>query len=166
MKSAAFACRVSAALVAAAALAACTTRSTTPAAEPGTIRFALAADPQTLDPLFAHVDANSVEGQAARLAFEPFIDIDERGNPIPVLLDRIPTLENGGVSRDGRTIVYHLRRGVRWQDGVPVGARDVVWTLHAILDPRNPVRSRAGYDRVARAVALDDATVRITLKEP
>ena len=135
-------------------------------APPSTVRFAIAADPQSLDPLFAHVDANSVEQQVARLAFEPFIDIDERGNPIPVLLERIPTVENGGVSRDGRIITYRLRAGVRWQDGVPVTARDVVWTLHAILDDRNPVRSRAGYDRVANAEALDARTVRVTLKEP
>ena len=131
-----------------------------------TVRFALAADPQSLDPLFAHIDANSVEQQVARLAFEPFIDVDERGTPVPVLLDRIPTVENGGLSRDGRTITYVLRRGVRWQDGVAVSAHDVVWTLHAILDDRNPVRSRAGYDRVAKAEALNDRTVRITLKEP
>ncbi len=130
------------------------------------MRFALAADPQSLDPLFAHVDANSVEQQVARLAFEPFIDVDERGTPVPVLLDRIPTVENGGLSRDGRTITYTLRSGVRWQDGVAVTAHDVVWTLHAILDDRNPVRSRAGYDRVAKAVALNDRTVRVTLKDP
>ncbi|HEX3464954.1 MAG TPA: peptide ABC transporter substrate-binding protein [Candidatus Elarobacter sp.] len=131
-----------------------------------TVRFAISADPQTLNPLFAHVDASSVEQQIARLAFEPFIDVDERGAPVPVLLDRIPTVENGGLSRDGRVITYHLRAGVRWQDGVPVTARDVVWTLRAILDDRNAVRSRAGYDRVARAEALNERTVRVTLKEP
>jgi len=133
---------------------------------PATVAFAIAADPQSLDPLFAHADANSVEQQVARLAFEPFIDIDERGMQVPVLLDRIPTAENGGVSRDGRVITYHLRAGVRWQDGVPVSARDVVWTLRAIADDRNAVRSRAGYDRVAKAEALDVQTVRVTLKEP
>jgi peptide/nickel transport system substrate-binding protein len=129
------------------------------------IRFAIAADPQSLDPLFAHVDANSVEQQVARLAFEPFIDIDERGAPVPVLLDRVPTAENGGVSRDGRVITYHLRAGVRWQDGTPVTAHDVVWTLHAIVDDRNPVRSRAGYDRIAKAEEIDPRTVRVTLTE-
>jgi peptide/nickel transport system substrate-binding protein len=125
-----------------------------PAAPAASVRFAIAADPQTLDPLFAHADANSVEQQVARLAFEPFIDIDQRGRPVPVLLDRIPTVANGGVSRDGRTIVYHLRRGVTWQDGVPVTARDVLFTLRAIVDDRNPVASREG----------DDRTVRITLR--
>jgi peptide/nickel transport system substrate-binding protein len=142
-----------------------TTSLTRPAAD-ATVRFALASDPQSLDPLFAHVDANSVEQQVARLAFEPFIDVDEHGVSVPVLLERIPTVANGGVSRDGRVITYRLRSGVRWQDGVPVTAHDVIWTLHAILDDRNPVRSRAGYDRVVKAEALDDRTVRVTLGAP
>src|SRR5579871_6979156 len=72
---------------------------------PGSIRFDLAADPANLNPLFLHQDAASVEQQVARLAFEPFVDLDERGRPTPELLDRIPTVENGGLSRDGRTIV-------------------------------------------------------------
>jgi peptide/nickel transport system substrate-binding protein len=157
-------------IVLVAALAGCVRSPSSPVtsgAGPSSVgRFALAADPQTLDPLFAHVDANGVEQQVARLAFEPFIDVDERGRAVPVLLDRIPTFANGGLSRDGRTITYHLRAGVRWQDGAPVTAHDVVWTLHAILDERNPVPSRAGYDRVASAVARDARTVRVTLKEP
>ncbi len=140
------------------------TAAVPPAAPAATVRFAIAADPQTLDPLFAHADANSVEQQVARLAFEPFIDIDEHGRPVPVLLDRIPTFANGGISRDGRAIVYHLRRGVTWQDGVPVTARDVLFTLRAIVDERNPVRSREGYDRIARAERIDDHTVRVTLR--
>jgi peptide/nickel transport system substrate-binding protein len=142
------------------------TRTGDTAAPAANVRFAIAADPQTLDPLFAHADANSVEQQLARLAFEPFIDIDAHGRAVPILLARIPTVANGDLSRDGRTIVYHLRRGVRWQDGVPVTASDVLFTLHAIVDPRNPVGSREGYDRVARAERIDDETVRVVLKAP
>jgi peptide/nickel transport system substrate-binding protein len=151
-------------LIVAAVLGGCS-----PSAQPSSpatsrVHFSIAADPQTLDPLFAHADAASVEQQLARLAFEPFIDIDASGRAIPVLLDRIPTLRNGGISQNGRVITYHLRAGVTWQDGVAVTSRDVVWTLHAILDARNPIRSRAGYDRIVRADALDARTVRITLR--
>ncbi len=161
--------RALALLFVALAFVGCSRTSTGASSSSGTgssLRFALAADPQTLDPLFAHVDANSVEQQVARLAFEPFIDVDERGTPVPVLLARIPTVENGDLSRDGRVITYRLRRGVRWQDGAEVSAHDVVWTLHAVMDDRNPVRSRSGYDRVAKAEELDPHTVRVTLKEP
>ena len=44
-----------------------------------TVTFSIAADPSTLNPLFLHQDASSVEQQLARLAFEPFIDLDEHG---------------------------------------------------------------------------------------
>jgi peptide/nickel transport system substrate-binding protein len=129
------------------------------------VRFALAADPQTLNPLFAHPDAASVEQQVARLSFEPFIDLDADGRPVPALLSEIPTASNGGISSDGRTIVYRLRRGVRWSDGRDVTSDDVLFTLHAILDPRNPVRSHEGYDLIDRAYAPDAHTVVFHLRK-
>jgi peptide/nickel transport system substrate-binding protein len=128
------------------------------------VRFDLSADPTTLDPLFAHADAGVVEQQLAHLAFEPFFDLDPRGRPVPELLDRIPTVQNGGLSPDGRTLVYHLRRGVRWSDGVEVTARDVLFTLHAILDAANPIASREGYDLIDEASALDAHTLRFHLR--
>jgi peptide/nickel transport system substrate-binding protein len=129
-----------------------------------TVRFDVAADPSSLDPLFAHADAATVEQQLAHLAFEPFFDLDPHGRPVPELVTAVPTLANGGLSRDGRTIVYHLRRGVRWSDGELVTARDVLFTLHAILDPANPIGSREGYELIDRADALDPYTVRFHLK--
>lgn len=131
---------------------------------PGTLRFNLAADPSTLNPLFLHPDAASVEQQVARLAFEPFIDLDENGRAVPALLSEIPSLANGGVSADGRTITYRLRPQVRWSDGVPVTSDDVLFTLQAILDPANPVRSHEGYDLIDRAVAKGPHTVVFHLK--
>ncbi len=125
----------------------------------GSIRFDVAADPSNLNPLFLHQDAASVEQQLARLAFLPFLDLDGRGRFIPELVTRVPSVENGDVSPDGRTIVYHLRTGVRWSDGVEVTARDVLWTLHAIMNPNNPVPSREGYDLIDRAYAKDPHTV-------
>ena len=133
-------------------------------ARANTLRFDVAADPANLNPLFAHSDAGNVEGQLAHLAFEPFFDLDARGKPVPELLAELPTIPNGGLSRDGRTIVYRLRSGVRWSDGVPLTSRDVLFTLHAILDPRNPVGSHEGYDLIDRAQAPDAHTVRFHLR--
>jgi peptide/nickel transport system substrate-binding protein len=145
--------------------AACSRQGAAAGAPPaGVVRFDLAADPTTLDPLFLHPDAASVEQQVARLAFEPFVDLDSAGRPVPALLAEIPTRANGGLSADGRTIVYRLRAGVTWSDGVPVSATDVLFTLHAILDPRNPVRSHEGYDLIDSAVARDAHTVVVHLR--
>ena len=158
-------CRILAGTLAAAlGLAACSGRPSGSHPEAGpVVRFDVAADPTTLDPLFAHVDAGNVEGQLAHLAFEPFFDLDARGRPVPELLDRMPTVRNGGLSRDGRTLVYHLRRGLRWSDGAPLTSRDVLFTLAALRDPRNPVGSRAGYALIDRVAAPDATTVRIHL---
>jgi peptide/nickel transport system substrate-binding protein len=139
-------------------LGACTRGGGAPPAEQGVLHFSVASDPLSLDPLFLHPDASSVELQLARLAFEPFVDFDGSGKPVPALLDRLPS-----VSRDGRTIVYHLR-AVRWSDGVPVTSKDVLFTLHAILDPNNPVRSTQGYDLIDRATAPDSRTIVFHLK--
>jgi peptide/nickel transport system substrate-binding protein len=126
----------------------------------------LAADPQSLNPLFLTPDAASVEVQAARLAFEPFIDRDAAGRPVPALLEVVPARTNGGVSADGRTITYRLRAGVKWSDGWPVTSADVLFTLKAILDPRNPVRSHEGYDLIDRAFAEGPRRVVFHLERP
>jgi peptide/nickel transport system substrate-binding protein len=150
-----------------AAVAAAAGCAPAPRSEPGaTLRFDLAADPRTLNPLFLAPDAASVEQQVARLVFEPFIDLDAQGHPQPALLREIPTQGNGDLSADGRTIRYRLRPGVRWSDGVPVTAADVLFTLRAILDPRNPVRSHEGYDLIDRAYAPNPQTVLFHLRRP
>ncbi len=130
-----------------------------------TMRFDVAADPLNLNPLFAHADAGNVEQNLAHLAFEPFFDLDAAGKPVPELVREIPSVANGGISPDGRTLVYHLRPGVRWSDGVPVGPDDVLFTLRAILDPANPVGSHEGYDLIDRADAPDAHTVRFHLSK-
>jgi peptide/nickel transport system substrate-binding protein len=156
--------RLPAVLLAATALVACTKMGGGAGTGPGVVRFNLASDPSNLNPLFEHPDSASVEQQLARLAFEPFVDLDARGKPVPALLTQIPSIANGGLSRDGRTIVYHLRPGVRWNDGVPVTSADVLFTLHAILDPRNPVRSHEGYDLIDRASAPNAHTIVLRLR--
>jgi peptide/nickel transport system substrate-binding protein len=91
---------------------------------------------------------------------------DTHGGMIPQVAAQVPTLQNGGISHDGLHITYHLRHDVRWQDGAPLTARDVVFTFNAIMSPRNNTLSRYGYDDVASIRAVDPYTVRLTLKKP
>jgi peptide/nickel transport system substrate-binding protein len=85
---------------------------------------------------------------------------------VPELATEVPTLENGGISADGKTIVYHLRRGVKWHDGAPFGADDVIFTYRAIMNPKNNIPSRTGYDLIAALEKRDDATLVVHLKKP
>jgi peptide/nickel transport system substrate-binding protein len=90
---------------------------------------------------------------------------DDRNQLHPELATVIPTIENGGISKDGLTITYHLRHGVRWHDGAPFDARDVVFTWHAIMNPANTVVTRLGYDKVVSMTIVDPYTVQVRLRE-
>jgi peptide/nickel transport system substrate-binding protein len=76
----------------------------------------------------------------------------------------VPARANGGISRDGLTVTYHLRRGVRWHDGTPFTSADVAASFRAVMDPRSVVQSRHGYDAVDRVETPDAYTVRFRLK--
>ena len=91
--------------------------------------------------------------------------LDEKGNLVPELATQVPTRSNGGISKDGLTITYHLRRGVTWQDGAPFDARDVRFSWLAIMNRDNNVASRTGYDRVSDVKIVDPYTVRFLMKE-
>jgi peptide/nickel transport system substrate-binding protein len=77
----------------------------------------------------------------------------------------VPTLKNGGISPDGLTLTYHLRHGIKWQDGVPLTAKDVIFTWHAIMNDKSNVQTRTGYDQIKDITAPDDYTVIVHMKQ-
>jgi peptide/nickel transport system substrate-binding protein len=74
--------------------------------------------------------------------------------------------ESFEVSKDGLTITFHLRRGVRWHDGAPFSSRDVLYTYRVIIDPKTPTAYAEDFKQVKKLVALDDHTVRATYASP
>jgi peptide/nickel transport system substrate-binding protein len=147
-------------LVAALALAACSASGPSPA---GVVRFTIAADPASLDPLRIHNDIASVELELVRLSYEPFIDFDERGRPFPVLLARIPSRANGDLAADGRTLRYRLRTEARWSDGSAVTSADVVFSFRRLM---RTAGTASGYGLIARVAAPDAHTVIVRLRRP
>ena len=127
------------------------------------LRIAVPQDPKTLNPLLS---SNTIDGFVQRLMFEPLISADEHGRPVPVLVTGVPSVENGGVSRDGLRITYTLRPDVRWSDGVQVTSRDVKFSANAIMNPANNVVARHGYDDIASIDTPNDRTVVVHLKKP
>ncbi len=155
-------------IAAAIALAACTktgdvTAGRHPWTVPGLLRVAVPEEPKNLNPLLA---GTTIEIFIDRLMFEPLLSADPRGNPVPMLAAKVPTQDNGGVSRDGLTIVYRLRDDARWSDGTPVTAHDVAWSWQAIENTRNNVVSRHGYDDVRAIDTPDPHTLVVHLKQP
>jgi len=129
---------------------------------PNTLRIADPTEPQSLNPL---LQSSQPETDLNRLSFDVLISADERGEPTPMLAADVPTTTNGGISADGLTITYHLRKNVKWHDGKPFTSEDVLFTWHAIMNPANNVASRNGYREIVRAETPDRYTVRFHLRK-
>lgn len=131
-------------------------------AAPGLLRIATIADPTTLNP---YLTTSDIGYDLASLTYSYLVVSDDRGHLIGDLATEVPTTANGGISADGRTYVYHLRRGVRWQDRVPFTGRDVAASWRAIVDPGHPVVEREGYDRIASIGLPDPWTLVVRLRD-
>lgn len=127
----------------------------------GILRVSVQGDFKNLNPL---LNSNTSDVFVDRLMFEPLLSADPKGNPVPMLASAVPTLANRGISSDGLTITYHLRRDVKWTDGVPFSSRDVKWSWQAIMNPNNNVVSRHGYDYIRSIDTPDPFTVIAHLK--
>ncbi len=127
------------------------------------LRFSDGLDVATLNPLLA--TSGNIAG-LGQLTMAHFTHFDEHGALVPELITVIPSLANGGISRDGLSITYHLRAGVKWSDGAPFDAGDVVYTVSAILNRGNNISAREAWDHVKGASASGKYTVTFHLKSP
>lgn len=123
-------------------------------------------DPEDFVTLNPHLYAATSLSMVSELTMAYFVRYDHRGRPYPELITEIPTQENGGISRDGRSITWHLRRGVRWSDAALFSAADVVFTVHVIQNPNNRELGRDGWDVIDRVDVRDPYTVVFHLRKP
>jgi peptide/nickel transport system substrate-binding protein len=151
---------VLAALVLGIAPAACAHAANARASE---LVVAETSDFASLDPLYLQ----GHQGIAiASLLYSRLLGFDADGNLAPELATAVPSLANGGISRDGRTLTYRLRPAAHWSDGVPLTARDVLFTHRAVMDPKSAAPETEGDDEIAAFDVLDAHTFRVTLKRP
>lgn len=155
------------------ALAACNSAPATPASSPtpaaaaarprhaSHLFTATIADPKTFNPLIVTDAASSA---AIGDLFDALVRLDPR------TLEMQPALaERWELSADGTEATFFLRRDVRWHDGQPLTAADVVFTFDAIFDPRVPssLKHPLTIDGQRPKIdAVDDYTVRVRLPRP
>jgi peptide/nickel transport system substrate-binding protein len=155
--------RRAAALALAACCAACTHVGSRQASGSQLVFTGLAGEPDSLNPMLSN-EADQLNFSHLYMSY--LVENDDRDDTIAEIARTVPTLANGGISRDQRTITYRLRPNLRWQDGRPLTARDVVFSYRAIVDPRNNVATRVGYDEVQAIHADGDRTVVVRLRRP
>jgi peptide/nickel transport system substrate-binding protein len=130
---------------------------------PHVLRFATAEDIQGLNP---DLNAQLVLSFLAEMTMGYLFRCDHENRFIPELATEIPTFANGGISRDGKTITIHVRKGVKWSDGVPFDANDVKFSISVVNNPANNVPSHDGFDQITKVDVPNPYTVVVHLKAP
>lgn len=103
---------------------------------------------------------------AASVVLEPLARYDETGAIVPTLAADIPTLENGGVAADLRSITWTLKPGLTWSDGSPVTSEDLVFTHAYCTDPGFGCAQAAAFEGIEKIEAVDPLTVKVMFSAP
>ena len=117
----------------------------------------------TLNP---YLSGGTKDIEAASMVLEPLAQYDDSGNMLATLATEIPTLENGGVAADLRSITWNLRDDIVWSDGTPLTAHDVVFSGSYCRNEEAGCNSYSSFADVERIEALGDHQVRITFAGP
>jgi len=128
----------------------------------GTLVMGFYQEPELLNP---YIRTQTVAGVAGQLFERGLIYADPDGVFTADLVEEVPTVQNGGVSEDGLTIVYRLKKGIVWSDGVPFTCDDVKFTYEAIMHPESGAVSTSGYKDMESVECPDDFTVVVKYKK-
>ena len=112
-----------------------------------------------------HFATGTKDQDGSRIFYEPLAGWDNDGNLIPCLAAEIPTPENGGVSKDGKTIIWKLKKDVQWHDGKPFTSADVVFNWEYAADPATAAVTIGSYKDI-KVSAIDQYTVRVEYQKP
>jgi len=137
------------------------------------------SEPDTIDPQRA-----SYVNQVALVQgmFRGLLRYDEKGNPTPSIAKEVPTVANGGISKDGLTYTYKLGT-FKWSDGKGVvTAGDFVYSLQRLVDPAlaspyggflndivvnaTEIQDGSAKPDTLGVKAVDDKTLEISLAKP
>lgn len=127
-----------------------------------TLRLIWWQAPTILNP---HLATGGKDTDASRVTYEPLASFDAAGELVPFLAAEIPSLENGAVAADGKSVTWKLKADVKWSDGEPFTADDVKFTYDYIADPATGATSGSAYSNVESVEVIDPTTVKINFKE-
>lgn len=123
----------------------------------GNLRMAFASAPDTLDP---QATTSIAALQYAVAVYDALTVLDEHNVPQPQLA------LSWEMQEGGREWVFQLRQGVRFHDGQPFTARDVVATVQRLQDTQLALSAQGVFGPVLKVAAEGDHQVRFTLAQP
>ncbi|RXH29739.1 peptide ABC transporter [Bradyrhizobium nanningense] len=129
----------------------------------GTVNLLFWQAASTMNPYLANAPKELLP---ISLVLEPLAGVDPDGKLFPQLAAHIPTVENGGISKDLKSITWKLKPSLKWSDGSPVTAKDVVFTANYCMDPKGGCAELSDFQNVAKVEDIDDLTVKIIFDHP
>lgn len=124
------------------------------------LRYAISSDPRALNPILASEMASITVNS---FLFNGLVKYDENLEIAPDLAESWDILD------DGRRIVFHLRKDVKWHDGTPLKAEDVVFTMQKVLDPETNTFNAGLFKIDGKNIefrAIDEHTMEAVLPKP
>ena len=115
-----------------------------------------------LNPHFASGTKDQI---ASRIFYEPLAGWDKEGNLIPCLAAEVPSRANGGLSADGLSVTWKIKQNVKWHDGKPLTADDVVFTWEYAKDPATAAYTTGSYKDI-KVEKVDAHTVKVIFQQP
>lgn len=112
-----------------------------------------------------HFAVGTKDQEGSRIFYEPMAGWDSEGNLVPMLAAEIPNVENGTLAKDGKSVVWKLKRGAKWHDGKPVTADDLIFNWEYARDPATASVTIASYKDV-QVEKIDDLSVRVVFEKP
>ena len=128
----------------------------------GPLKLLLWQGPTLLNPHFA---TGVKDEEGSRVFYEPLARWDAEANLVPVLAAEIPSRANGGLSADGKTVIWKLKKGVTWHDGAPFTADDVVFNYQYAIDTTTATVTVGSFTDL-KIEKIDALTVRVVFDKP
>jgi len=129
----------------------------------GTLTLLYFQAPTIVNP---HLSPGTKDLSASRITYEPLASFDKDGKLVPFLAVEAPSHENTQVAADGISVTWRLKQDVKWADGKPFTADDVLFTYQYITNPDVKSSSASSYSEVESLEVLDDYTVKVNFKRP
>jgi peptide/nickel transport system substrate-binding protein len=127
----------------------------------GQLILALLSNPKTFNPLFA--SAEQASSFITNMMFEGLVRINA------ITQDVEPALaKEWKVSNDGKEWIFYLRKGIKWSDGTPITADDVIFTLNTIYHPKISTPSKDILQinqQNLKGIKINDYTIKIILPQ-
>ena len=128
----------------------------------GPLKLLFWQGPTLLNPHFA---TGTKDQEACRIFYEPLAAWNGDGELVPVLAAAVPSTADGSVAADGRSVVWKIKPGVRWHDGTPLTADDLVFTWAYAKDPAAAAVSIGTYKDIT-VEKLDELSVKVVFSKP